>query len=244
MLRMQSREIRSLDDYFAEESAARPKNLVALDAETEMARSLFLAAQELYANFPTGDRPYSKVIASLLAACIRYYGSAVDLCLRGNAAEALSLMRSCLEQAGYVVKIASEPSLAEKWVDLDELETRERFALFGRDSELMQQELLKPAEAAYGMFSEFGVHARIPMTEQTIDFTTPAGWRIRHAEVDTEHLRWSYLGVLFIMRDLLDAALVPTLLEPPLPPEIAKHLEDFESHRKKLGSIRCGFRKF
>jgi hypothetical protein len=244
-LNMQSKTIRPLEEYLQEEADARTKNLTAFNHEFEMAKSLFAAAQEVYAHLPASDRVYWKVQVSLLAATIRYYATAVDLCLRGNTSEAIALMRSSLEQAAYIVKVGSDESLAEKWVEMDKLSKPERLALFGSDSKLMEQpQIVDAAKPIHSLFSVFGVHARMTAVEQTIEFEHPFGWRIRHAEEGTEHVRYFLLAILFAMQDMINLALVPSLLDGSSPHEVTKHLEAFERERSQLGSIRKQFMRW
>jgi hypothetical protein len=239
---IQSNEVLVLADYFSDESDARDRNLAAFDLELEMADELFMAAQHAYASFGIlVDAKPHRAKCSLVLASIRYYASAVDLCLRGNGAEAMSIMRSPIECMAYASKLKREPQLVNEWVGMENKSSHERRVLFGSDSALIREPETEAAYEMYQAYSEFGVHARFLMAEQATDFSHPAGWRLRHAEKDSDHVRWAFVGIMFTMRDLITEAIAPLYLERPWPSELTRCLDRFEEKRKALGPQRPRF---
>ncbi len=239
---IQSKQVQTLSDYLEDEAHARGRNLSAFDLELELADLLFQAAQTAYSRYPILiDAKPHRAKCSLVLATIRYYATAIDLCLRGNGAEAMSVMRSTIEFMAYASKVKREPHLVDEWVDLDEKTTKERRDLFGRDFELVNEPETAKAAEMYGTFSEFGVHARFLLAEQATDFDHPIGWRIRHAEKDSNHVRWALLGIIFTMKDLVTDAIAPLYLETPWPDELMRLLETYEVKRQEAGKHRQAF---
>jgi hypothetical protein len=241
---MQSGVITPLSDYFQKELDAHSKNREHFSTELEMAEELFQAAQLVFTNFPTSDTPFRRAQAALLTACIRYFASAIGLCLRGNGVEAESLMRTPIECMGYLIRLTEEPGLVMKWIDIDELKSaHERNKVFGSETSHRKHKYLKKTAETYETFSIFGVHARVQMTDQTMA-SLPTGWSVAHAETNAHHVRLALVGILFTMRDLINEAMVPLLLEPPHPPGIQTHLERFEDLRSTLGKRHPEFARW
>lgn len=242
---MQSTRIRSLDEYLHEEVLTRERNSLAFDLEFELASIVFRAAQEAYTSYPIlVDATPHRAKCSLVLTIIRYYATAVDLCMRGNGAEAMGVMHSAIECAAYAMKVKSEPALVNDWVDLDEKTPRQRRDLFGSDATLVRGLGNDKITEFYEMLSEFGVHARFMLAEQATDFDHPTGWRIRHAEHDSDHVRWALLGIIFVMKNLVTDAIAPLYLDTPWPQHLTKTLESYEEKRKDLGRHRPRFLKW
>ena len=239
---LQSREVHKLTDYLEAEAQAREKNLSAFDLELAMAGELFEAAQHAFAAYPILiDSKAHRAKCSLVLVSMRFYASAIDLCLRGNGAEAMSIMRSPIECLAYASKLKREPHLVDEWIDLDEKTLKERKELFGSDSQLVREPETAEAFEMYQAYSEFGTHARFTMAEQATDFSAARGWHLRHAERDSNHVRWAFLGIMFTMRDLITHAIAPLYLEEPWPTTVTQHLDAFEARRKALGGQRRAF---
>lgn len=235
MFRMQSKVITPLTEHLSEEVHAREKNLVSFSTELAMAGELFEAAQVVFTEFPTSNTSLRKIQAGLTAASIRYFASAVDLCLRGNAVEAESLMRTPIECMGYAIVLTEKPQLVQQWIDMDELkDSHERSRLFGTESAHRRHRLLKEAALTYDSFSVFGAHARVPLIAQTLK-DDAGGWRVAHAEIGAHHVRLSFGAILFTMRDLVRLTMAPLLLDEPFPTALQEHLERFEALRTSLG---------
>jgi len=232
---MQSRAIRKLREYLAEEATAYSANLDHFADELAMADELFQAAQAVFANFPTSDSQLRKVQAGLLTGCIRYYASAVDLCLRGNGVEAQSLMRTPIESMGYLVLLTEKPALVPHWVHMDELKASDRRKLFGTETQHRAHKLMRKTAETFEAFSIFGTHARVQMIAHTMA-QLPTGWTLHHAEINANHVRIAFVAVLFTMRDLVYESMVPLLLEEPLPSELQAHRNKFEELRQGYGT--------
>lgn len=239
---LQSARVTELDEYLGEESAARERNLSAFDLELEMAALIFRAAQQAIAAYPIlVDAPQHRAKIALALSSVRYFATAVDLCVRGNGAEAAGVMRSAIEFAAYATKLKREPGLIDAWASLLELTGAERQKLFGRDKEILALPETARAAEMYDAFSVFGVHARTVLTEQAVDFNYRGGWKLRHGEVDSHHVRWALLGVVLTMRDLVADALAPLYLDDPWPEDLTRSLDEFEKKRLALHEHRKSF---
>jgi len=239
---IQSNEVHTLAEYFSVEHDVRGHNLSAYDLELELAEIMFTVAQMALARYPIlMDATPHRVKYSLVTTSVRYYASAVDLCLRGNPAEAMSIMRSTIECMAYASLLKRKPDLIDAWVNLDEKSSKERRALFESDSALVQGPETANAYHEYQVYSAGGVHARWFLAEQATDFDHPAGWRIRHAERGTKTTQLHLLGIIYTMKHLVSEAILPLYLEEPWPDPIPELLVTYETKRKDLGGKRGEF---